>query len=278
MKKIYGFSLILIFIISYNVGKLESDNIDNDVNITEESTIVFSSRNGIEKNLENHKKSIIVKESWGKLIADKNPTQRQELFSAIEQIQNLKINQKNISQIESVIKDHSRPEDVFNALKKKADELSDFPVKQAEIYASMVKIAGMEVAVKKEIFNSLIQSPPPIEMKESEARSYEDHLRFLSLSPEELSFYIKYNSYAKLSINRRELLDQTIELFKEQKNQNVKIFLASKYLVDKGEFTNSFIDELGLDMANRLVTANIEIVKNIDGTYKFIDFILPRNK
>ena len=270
--------MILIFIISYNVGKLESDNIDNDVNITEESTIVFSSRNGIEKNLENHKKSIIVKESWGKLIADKNPTQRQELFSAIEQIQNLKINQKNISQIESVIKDHSRPEDVFNALKKKADELSDFPVKQAEVYASMVKIAGMEVAVKKEIFNSLIQSPPPIEMKESEARSYEDHLRFLSLSPEELSFYIKYNSYAKLSINRRELLDQTIELFKEQKNQNVKIFLASKYLVDKGEFTNSFIDELGLDMANRLVTANIEIVKNIDGTYKFIDFILPRNK
>lgn len=278
MKIVYGFLLVFTFVVSYNLGKMKSINLYNGDKHSEENFNDYSNKSQDEKKIENQKNSIFAKKSWEKLLADKDSIQRKELFSGIKKIQKSKQKEETKSLSQSLENIRPNSKEVFYRLKNKADELNDSPEKQAQVYSLMVKLTDMKESVKNEILKSLVQLPPPIEMQESEIRSYEDQLRFKSTSPEELAFYIKYNNYVKLSVDQEEVFNQTIDLFKIQKNKKVKLFLASIYLVNKGEFTNRFIDEIGQDVANQLVPPHIEIRRTIDGKYKFIDLIIPKKK
>jgi len=169
------------------------------------------------------------------------------------------------------------PEKLFSSIVKGIEGLNHSPVDQAHLMAHLTKIPGMEEKAKEVILNNLQNKVTPVEMKITDIKSFEDENKFFGPRPDEVAFDIKFKALISISKDPEEDQSITMNLFKKQKNSNIQRNIASTYLKKNPGKTNTFVDDIGINKANKLLPANIDIEDNGNGEYTFIKLIEPKN-
>jgi hypothetical protein len=168
-------------------------------------------------------------------------------------------------------------EKLFSSIVKGIESLNHSPVDQAHLMAHLAKIPGMEEKAKEVILNNLHKKIPPVEMKITDIKSFEDENKFFGPKPDEVAFGIKFKALISISKDPKEDQSITMDLFKKQKNRNIQRNIASTYLKKNPGKTNTFVEDIGVNKANKLLPANIDIEDNGNGEYTFIKLIEPKN-
>jgi len=171
------------------------------------------------------------------------------------------------------------PKERYESFKSSINDLEDNPIEQAQVFSKMTRDFEMKPdQLKEDLLQSLHARPVPVGMKIEDVKNMSDELKYMTITPEESAFYIKYDALFNVMTNKKEFLDQSLQIFKEQQNPKIKKYIASFFLEKKGEETDEFIDGIGLALANSLAPMNVEIKGRFHDGYQLLSFYYPIKK